>query len=58
MVSSWNRGAVWEMEVWPSGAGLRRQASNHPEVRWPKTVVLSVVGKRRGRDRVRCGLGR
>ncbi|QOC90833.1 hypothetical protein [Micromonospora craniellae] len=39
-------GAVWEMEVvWPSGAGLRKQASNHHEGRWLKTVVLSVVGK-------------
>jgi len=42
------RGAVWEMEVvWPSGAGLRKQASNHHEGRWLKTVVLSVVGKAR-----------
>lgn len=39
-------GAVREMEVvWPSGAGLRKQASNHHEGRWLKTVVLSVVGK-------------
>jgi hypothetical protein len=39
-------GAVWEMEVvWPSGAGLRKRASNHHEGRWLKTVVLSVVGK-------------
>jgi hypothetical protein len=43
-----DRGAVWEMEVvWPSGAGLRRQASNHHEGRWLKTVVLSVVEKAR-----------
>lgn len=41
-----DRGAVWEMEVvWPSGAVLRRKASNHHEGRWLKTVVLSVVGK-------------
>jgi hypothetical protein len=39
-------GAAREMEVvWPSGAGLRERASNHPEGRWLKTVVLSVVGK-------------
>ncbi len=41
-----DRGAVWEMEVfWPSGVGLRKQAPNHHEGRWLKTVVLSVVGK-------------
>jgi hypothetical protein len=41
-----DRGAVWEMEVgWPSGAVLRKKASNHHEGRWLKTVVLSVVGK-------------
>jgi hypothetical protein len=39
-------GAVWEMEVvWPSGAVLRKKASNRHEGRWLKTVVLSVVGK-------------
>lgn len=39
-------GAVREMEVgWPSRAGLRRQALNHREGPWLKTVVLSVVGK-------------
>jgi hypothetical protein len=39
-------GAVREMEVvWPSGAVLRKKASNHHEGRWLKTVVLSVVGK-------------
>jgi hypothetical protein len=43
-----DRGAVWEMEVvWPSGVGLRKQAPNHHEGRWLKTVVLSVVGKAR-----------
>jgi hypothetical protein len=41
-----DRGAVREMEVvWPSGAVLRKKASNHHEGRWLKTVVLSVVGK-------------
>ena len=50
MAASWDCGAVWEMEVvWPSGAVLRKKASNHHEGRWLKTVVLSVVGKRRGR---------
>jgi hypothetical protein len=46
MAASLYRGAVWEMEVgWPSGVGLRKQASNHHEGRWLKTVVLSVVEK-------------
>jgi len=27
---------------WPSGVGLRGLASNHPELRWLKTVVVSV----------------
>ncbi len=30
-----------EMEVWPSDVGLRGQASNHPVLRWLKTVVVS-----------------
>ena len=30
-----------EIEVWPSGVGLRGQASNHPVLRWLKTVVVS-----------------
>ena len=31
-----------EMEdCWPSGVGLRGQASNHPVLRWLKTVVVS-----------------
>lgn len=39
-------GAVEAMEVvWPSSAGLRGQALNHPVVRWLKTVVLSDQGK-------------
>jgi hypothetical protein len=38
-------GAVGVMEVvWPSGVGLRGQASNHPQLHWLKTVVVSVVG--------------
>ena len=42
---------------WPSGVGLRGQAPNHPELRWLKTVVVSVRGKAR-LDRVRWGPGR
>jgi hypothetical protein len=35
-------GAVQEMEdQWPSDVGLRGQASNHPVLRWLKTVVVS-----------------
>ena len=34
-----------EMEEWPSSAGLRGQALNHPELRWLKTVVVSVREK-------------
>jgi hypothetical protein len=26
---------------WPSDAGVRGRASNHPVLRWPKTVVVS-----------------
>jgi hypothetical protein len=33
---------VQEMDDrWPSGAGLRGQASNRPVLRWLKTVVVS-----------------
>jgi hypothetical protein len=31
--------------VWPSGAVLRKEAPNHHEGHWLKTVVLNVVGK-------------
>jgi hypothetical protein len=35
-------GAVREMEAcWPSGVVLRGEASNHPVLRWLKTVVVS-----------------
>ena len=45
-------GAVEVMEVvWPSGAALRGEASNHPRVHWLKTVVLSVVGDVAARSR-------
>ena len=27
--------------IWPFGVGLRGQASNHPVLRWLKTVVVS-----------------
>ena len=33
--------------TWPSGAGLRGQALNRPELRWLKTVVVSVREKAR-----------
>jgi hypothetical protein len=50
-------GAVEAMEVvWPSGAALRGEASNRPQVHWLKTVVLNVVGKGAARSRqVRVG---
>jgi|HubBroStandDraft_5_1064220.scaffolds.fasta_scaffold37300_2 hypothetical protein len=45
-------GAVEVMEVvWPSGAALRGEASNHPQLHWLKTVVVSVVGKVAARSR-------
>jgi hypothetical protein len=45
-------GAVEVMEVvWPSGAALRGEASNHLQVHWLKTVVLNVVGKGATRSR-------
>jgi hypothetical protein len=37
---------VQEMEdCWPSGVALRGEASNHPKLRWLKTVVVSVGEK-------------
>jgi hypothetical protein len=42
--------------VWPSGAALRGEAPNRPQVHWLKTVVLNVVGKRR--DLIASGRGR
>jgi len=45
-------GAVGVMEVVrPSGAALRGEASNRPQVHWLKTVVLNVVGKGATRSR-------
>jgi hypothetical protein len=45
-------GAVGAMEVgWPSGAALRGEASNHPQLHWLKTVVANVVGKGVARSR-------
>ena len=39
-------GAVEVMEVaWPSKTALRGEVLNHPQLRWLKTVVVSVVGK-------------
>ena len=47
-----------EMEAcWPSGVALRGEASNHPVLRWLKTVVVSDRGKG-ALDRVRWGPGR
>lgn len=31
--------------VWPSEIALRGEVSNHPQLHWLKTVVVSVVGK-------------
>jgi len=42
---------------WPFDVGLRGQASNHPVLRWLKTVVVSDREKAR-LDRVRWGPGR
>ncbi len=52
-----NAVAVEVMEVgWPSGAALRGEAPNRPQVHWLKTVVLNVVGKGAARPRqVRVG---
>ena len=51
-------GAVEEMEVaWPSGAALRGEASNRPELHWLKTVVVNVVGKGAARSR-QVGVGK
>ena len=45
-------GAVEVMEVvWPSGAALRGEASNHPQLHWLKTVVVNVVGDVAARPR-------
>jgi hypothetical protein len=33
------------MKVWPFGAALRGEASNHLKLRWLKTVVVSVEEK-------------
>ena len=51
-------GAVEEMEVvWPSGAALRGEASNRPELHWLKTVVVNVGGKGAARSR-QVGVGK
>ena len=50
-------GAVEEIEVvWPSGVALRGEASNRPQLHWLKTVVMNVVGERRGS--IASGMGR
>jgi len=38
-------GAVWEMEVWPSGVVLWGMAPNRLVLRWLKAVVVSDRGK-------------
>ena len=43
------------MKVWPFGVGLRGQASNHPELRWLKTVVVSVREKAHSKRQVGTG---
>ena len=50
-------GAVEAMEVvWPSGAALRGEVPNHPQLHWLKTVVVNVVGDVAARLRqVRAG---
>jgi len=42
---------------WPFGVALRGEASNHPEVRWLKTVVLS-VGEKAGVRLRQVGTGK
>jgi hypothetical protein len=45
-------GAVEVMEVaWPSKTALRGEVLNHPQLRWLKTVVVSVVGEVAARSR-------
>jgi hypothetical protein len=45
-------GAVEVIGVaWPSGAALRGEASNRPQLHWLETVVVSVVGKGAARSR-------
>ena len=35
------------MRVWPLGAGLQEQASNHLKLMWSKAMVVSVKEKSR-----------
>jgi len=37
------------MRVWPLGAGLQEQASNHLKLLWSKAMVVSVKEKSRHR---------
>src|SRR2546421_20379 len=37
--------------VWPSGAALRGEAPNHPQLHWLKIVVVNVGGKVAARSR-------
>jgi hypothetical protein len=43
------------MKVWPFGAALRWEASNHHMLRWLKTVVVSDVEKAHGMRQVGIG---
>ena len=40
------------MKVWPFGAALRGEASNHRVLRWLKTVVVSDLEKAHGMRQV------
>jgi len=37
--------AAQEMRVWPLGAGMQEQASNHLKLLWAKAMVVSVEEK-------------
>ena len=39
--------AAQKMRVWPLGAGLQEQASNHLKLLWSKAMVVSVEEKSR-----------
>ena len=43
-----------EMRVWPLGAGLQEQASNHLKLLWSKAMVVSV--KEKSRHRIVAGV--
>jgi hypothetical protein len=43
------------MRVWPLGAGLQEQASNHLKLLWSKAMVVSI--KVKSRQRIVAGEG-